>query len=135
MEEVSAEPHPRALTRLFRLDFAIAGGRAGVQGGQEPPCRVCDFTDRAVEGGLIGLRRPAETGQLSHELQRRSADLVLCRGRLEIEQRLDVAAHFSSLPGAVRRPSKERSTEPKSYIDRANCHKVSGDVTLYAGSR
>ena len=91
--------------------------------------------DRAVEGGLVGLRRPAETGQLSHELQRRSADLVLCRGRLEIEQRLDVAAHFSSLPGAVRRPSKERSTEPKSYIDRANCHKVSGDVTLYAGSR
>src|SRR5207245_2157868 len=110
-------------------------GRAGVQRGQEPPRGVRHIIDRAVEGGLIGLRRPAEAGQLSHELQRRSADLVLGRGRLEIKQRLDVAAHFSSLPGAGRTSSEERSTEPKSYIGRPNCHRISGGVTLYAGSR
>src|SRR6266705_1730245 len=98
VQKTSSEAQPRALARLLRLDFAIAGGRAGVQRSQEPPRGVRHFIDRAVEGGLIGLRRPAETGQLSHELQRGSADLVLGRGRLEIEQRLDVAAHFNSLP-------------------------------------
>ena len=50
--------------------------------------------DRAVERGLVGLRRPAEPGELAHELQRRGADFVLARRRLEIKQRADIAAHW-----------------------------------------
>src|SRR6478752_833147 len=82
----SAEPDPRALARLLRLDLAIARGCAGMQRGEQPPRRDRHFLDGAVERGLVGLRGPAEAGQLAHELQRRGADLVLRRRRFEIEQ-------------------------------------------------
>ena len=49
--------------------------------------------DRAVERGLVGLRGVGEAGELAHELERRGADFVLGRRRLEIEQGTDVAAH------------------------------------------
>src|SRR5262249_10302241 len=57
------------------------------------PRRTGDFRHRTVECGLIGLRGLVEAGKLSHELQCGSVDLVLRRRRLEVEQRLDVAAH------------------------------------------
>src|SRR5271165_7067928 len=67
-----------------------------MQRGQEAPGCFRNLLDRAVECRFIGLRRLVETGELSHELQRGGVDLILGRRRLEIEQRLDVAAHYSS---------------------------------------
>ena len=54
-----------------------------------------DLLHGAIERGLVGLGRPVEAAKLAHELQRGGADLLLGRGRLEVEQRLDVAAHGS----------------------------------------
>jgi hypothetical protein len=57
------------------------------------PRRGRDLLDRTIEGRLVGLRRHVEAAQLAHELQRRVADLELGGRRLEVEKRLDVAAH------------------------------------------
>src|SRR5665213_1325067 len=96
----SAEPQLRALPRLLGLDLAVAGRGLGVQRRQQPARRGRHFRDSAVEGVRVGLRRLVEARKLAHELQRGGLDLVLGRRRLEIEQRLDVAAHLRSpLPG------------------------------------
>src|SRR5262249_32745024 len=87
------KPQARALLRLFGPDLTVARRRGRMQRGQQPPRRIGDFRNRAVECGLIGLRGLVEAGKLAHELQRRGMDLILRRRRLEIEQRLDVAAH------------------------------------------
>src|SRR5258708_36689159 len=89
----SAEPQARSLLRLLRLDLAVARRRLRMQRRQQPPRGVGNFDDRALERRLVGLRRLVEAGQLAHELQRRGLDFLLGRGRLEIEQGLDVAAH------------------------------------------
>src|SRR5262249_30251737 len=94
------KPHPRAFPGLFGLDLAVARRRVRLQRGQQPPRRVGDFRDRLIERRFIRLRRPVEAGELAHELQRGSMDLLPRRRRLEIEKRLDVAAHEPSpLPG------------------------------------
>src|SRR5215510_16276112 len=85
-----AEPQPRPLFCLLGLDGAIARRCMRVQRRQKPPCGLTDLLDRTVERRLIGLRRLVEAGEFSHELQRGGVDLVLGRGRLEIEQCLDV---------------------------------------------
>src|SRR6185437_3030589 len=64
---------------------------------QKPPRGIGDFGDGAGERRLIGLRRLVEAGQLAHELQRRGVNLLLACRWLEVEQRLDVAAHGSFL--------------------------------------
>jgi len=50
-----------------------------------------------VDGGFedrgVRLRRFREAGNLPHELKRRRAHLFVRGGRLEVEQRVDVAAH------------------------------------------
>src|SRR5215211_2489746 len=68
---------------------------------EEPAGGVRDLLDGAVEGGGVCPRRRVEARELAHELQRRGADLVLGRRRLEIEQRTDLAAHrvFLLAPG------------------------------------
>ena len=58
---------------------------------------VGDLLDRKLERRGVRLRRLVEAGELAHELQRGGVDLVLRRGWLEIEQRLDVAAHLIQL--------------------------------------
>src|SRR6476620_10703587 len=49
--------------------------------------------DRHVERGLVRLRGPRESSELTHELKRRSPDLIIGRGRVEIEKRFYVSAH------------------------------------------
>jgi hypothetical protein len=56
--------------------------------------RLRHFIDCLAECRFIGTRGLGETAQLAHELQRRGADFVLGRRRLEIEQRADIAAHL-----------------------------------------
>src|SRR6478736_7898618 len=120
-EPVSPEPQLRALPRLLGLDLAVARRGMGVQRGQETAGGGGHLRDRAVERLGIGLRRLVEAGQFSPELQRGGLDFVLGRGRLEIEQRLDVAAHlFSPRPPGprvpLRGPTQGRSIKGKTYI-------------------
>src|SRR3954454_24815315 len=65
--------------RLKRVEQAVGGSR--------------NLLDRTIEGGLVALRGMGKAAELTHELQRRGAHLVLRRRRLEVEQRPDVAAH------------------------------------------
>ena len=46
-----------------------------------------------VEGFLVGFGRFRETGKLAHELNGGRSDLLVGRGRIEVEQRTNVPAH------------------------------------------
>ena len=59
--------------------------------------RFGDLVDRALERLRIGLRGLGEAAHLAHELERGGPDLLFRRGRFEIEQRADVAAHADLL--------------------------------------
>jgi hypothetical protein len=52
-----------------------------------------DLVDGGIEGFAVGLRRRVEARQLADELERGVADLLIRRGRVEVEQCPDVAAH------------------------------------------
>src|SRR5580765_8149848 len=60
-----------------------------------------DLFDGAVEGGFVGFRGRREAAELAHELDRGGADFLFGRGRLEIEQGADVAAHWRRSLGGV----------------------------------
>src|SRR5450631_207525 len=95
----SSKSQPRPLPGPLGFSFAVARRRVGVQRCQQPPRRRGDFRDGAVEGFGVGLRRLVEARKFAHELQRGGLDFILGRRRLEIEQRLDVAAHgWAPLP-------------------------------------
>ncbi len=66
------------------------------------------LVDGAVERRLVGLRRRGEAAQLADELDRRGADLLVGRRRVEVEEGADVSAHGSSLLTA-RRSGHDRS--------------------------
>ena len=91
-----AEAFGGARLRLGRFFLAVA--RRAVVVSESTSRRATSKTslDGAVEGGLVGLRRRREARQLAHELQRRRADLVVGRGRCEVEQCLDAPAHAFS---------------------------------------
>ena len=78
-----------------------------------PARAIGNFRDRAIECLGIGLRRRVEPGKLAHELQRGGVDFgPRCR-RLEIEQRLDVAAHEPSpLPAPALSKDERRLQNP-----------------------
>src|SRR4051812_6368743 len=106
----SDEPFARALPRLLGLHLTIARRRMRVQRGQQFSRYLGDFVDRALEGCGVLAGGLVESRQLAHELQRRGADLILRRRRLEIEQRLNVTAHRFNPSGSSRpnivRPEK-----------------------------
>src|SRR5690606_27032798 len=52
-----------------------------------------DLVDGGVEGGLVDLRRLREAADLADVLECGGADLVVGRGRIEVEEGADVAAH------------------------------------------
>jgi hypothetical protein len=68
-----------------------------MQGEDEPPSRFRHLVDRAVERLGVGVRGLCEAAHLANELKSRGADFLFARGRLEIEQRADVAAHVNLL--------------------------------------
>ena len=55
------------------------------------------FFDSAQKGLFIGLRRFAETADLSHELQGSGPYLFVRDGRIEVEEGFNVSAHDSIL--------------------------------------
>ena len=86
----------RSRDRAFAFSASTSrsrGGRVGLERRSSRRGGRGDLVDGALECRLVRLRRLVEAAQLAHELQRGGADLVLGRGRLEIEQRADVAAH------------------------------------------
>src|SRR4051812_9913651 len=72
-------------TGLFRLDRAVACGGDSLQRPQQAARGLRNVRDGAVECRNVCLRRLVEAGELAHELERRGADFVLVRGRLEVE--------------------------------------------------
>src|SRR5258708_28116964 len=133
-EPVSPEPQLRSLPSLLGFDLAVARRRMRMQRGQQAVGGGSYLSHRAVERLGIGLRRLVETGQFSHELHRGGVDFVLGRGRLEIEQRLDVAAHlFSPRPPVPRVPlrgqTQGRSIEGKTYIADLFWHRMGAPFT------
>src|SRR5260221_7761079 len=133
-ESVSPEPQLRSLPSLLGFDLAVARRRMGMQRGQKAPGGSGYLSHRAVKCLGVGLRRLVEAGQFSHELQRGGLDFVLGRGPLEIEQRLDVAAHlFSPRPTGPRVPlrgqTQGRSTEGKTYIADLFSHRMGAPFT------
>src|SRR4051812_10062744 len=88
----SGEPLARALACLAGFLLAVARRCVDLQRSDQPARRFRHLVDGAVECRLVGARRPRGATELAHELQRRRADLVLGGRRLEVRQRLDVAA-------------------------------------------
>ena len=82
-----------ARLRLLGFDVAVARRAGRLQRCQQAAGRRRDLVDRAVERRLVDLGGTRVAAQLAHELQRGGADLVVGRGRREIEQRTDVPAH------------------------------------------
>src|SRR5215210_9019418 len=77
----------------LRLDLAVLRRRIRHEIGEEVHRGVRDLVDRSVKGFLVRVRRLREAADLADVLQRRRPDLVVGRGRLEVEERLDVSAH------------------------------------------
>ena len=89
----SGEALSRPRLRLPGLLLTVARRGVGHQR-REQACRSRrDLVDGAIEGSLVGPRRTGRAAQLAHELERRRADLVPGRRRLEVRERPDVAAH------------------------------------------
>src|SRR5436190_14145122 len=93
----AAEPRDRSGARLLGLDRAVARRRRRDQRVDQLSRCFGHCIDGAVEGLLVGLRRAVEATELAHELQRRSANLLVRRRRLEVVEVTDVAAHGTPL--------------------------------------
>src|SRR5512140_1717997 len=65
----------RPRLRGFHLAVARCGGRAHRT--DEPPRRLGDLRDAALEGFLVRPRGPREAAELPDELERGGADLVI----------------------------------------------------------
>jgi uncharacterized protein DUF1931 len=93
VQRTSGEALERPLARLAHLFFAIARRRIRLQR-MDQPMRGCGhLVDGAAERSFVDARRPCRAAQLSDELERRRANLVVGRRRLKVGERLDVATH------------------------------------------
>jgi hypothetical protein len=64
------------------------------------------FLHGAMERLFVGPRRVMGSAQLSDELKRRRANLIVSRGRVEIGERPDIPTHLKLLnPSADQRAS------------------------------
>src|SRR5438067_13738619 len=91
------EPLDGAGTRPFRLELAVLRRRGGHELAEQPPRRCRDLVDRAGERLLVRLRGLREAADLADVLERGRVDLLLRRGRLEVEEHMDVPAHVAIL--------------------------------------
>jgi hypothetical protein len=78
---------------FHRFDYAIARRRGSHKRIEQVLRGVSDIIDRPVESCLVCLGRFRETAQLPDELKRRSANLVVRRGRTEVMKCFDGSAH------------------------------------------
>jgi hypothetical protein len=78
---------------FHRFRYAIARRRVGHKRIEQMLCDVSDIIDGTIERCLVCLGRFRETAQLSDELKRRSANLVVRRGWTEVMKCFDGSAH------------------------------------------
>src|SRR5690349_10886948 len=78
------EALPRPLASPFRLDLAVPGRRGRDQRVKQPHRRGGDLLDGSLERGLVGLGWLGGSADLAHVLERRGANLLVGRGRLEV---------------------------------------------------
>src|SRR5579859_53910 len=85
-----------ALTRLASLLFAVPGWGLHGERIDQTAGNHCHVIDRSIERGFVGVRWLRRATEFPDELQRRRANLVVGRGRLEVGQGLDVSTHDDS---------------------------------------
>src|SRR5262245_54850825 len=90
---VGAVPHRRTRPGLRRNLLAVLRRRRRGHRADEAAGDVGHFVNGAIERLFVRLRRCGESAQLADELQRRCADLLVGRGRIEVEQCFDVSTH------------------------------------------
>lgn len=73
--------------------FSILGRRVSDQRVDELPCDRRQLFDRRVEGGLVCGRGLSGAADFAYVLQRGVVNLVVGGGRIEVEERSDIAAH------------------------------------------
>ena len=83
------------LARLLARELAVLGRCRRRQVLEQVGRRVRDRLDGLVEGLLVGLAGLGAPADLPDVLQRGGTDLVAGRGRLEVVELADVAAHIS----------------------------------------
>jgi len=71
----------RSCFRFGGFDFAISRRRVRYQRFQQMMRGVRDFIDGAIESLFVCFRRFSKSGQLPNKLQRRRANLIICRRR------------------------------------------------------
>ena len=79
--------------RFLSFFLAILRGGVGFERPEKPGGNAGDFIHRGEKGVLVGLRGLGETADLSYELERGGPNLVVGDGRIEVEERFDIAAH------------------------------------------
>jgi hypothetical protein len=79
--------------RLCRLFFSILRRCVGFERTEKTSRDPCNGIDCGQERGFVSLRRPIKTADLSHELERSSANLIGIDRRLEVEEGFDIPAH------------------------------------------
>src|SRR5437016_2104135 len=87
------EPLERPLARLAGFFLAVFRWRMDLERYDEARGRRRHLVDRAVERVFVVAGWLGGAAQLADELQRRSADFVSGRGRLEVGECFDVPAH------------------------------------------
>jgi len=95
--ESIAEPCCGANFRFRGFFFPISRRRVRFERMQEAARNGLYFVDCGQECGFVCLRWLVEAANFSHELQRRSSDLVRCDGRIKVEKRFDIPAHSCDL--------------------------------------
>src|ERR1700730_19199854 len=88
----STESFDRASSGARRLRFPVAWACRCHQRGHETCGRRGNVLDGAIKRSLVDLGGRIESAQFPYELQRGVADLFFGRGRLKIEERLDIPA-------------------------------------------
>jgi hypothetical protein len=91
----TAEPYqsPGSCPSCFLL--AVAGFGRSHQGIDENSRAGGNFLYGAIERRAVGLGRAVEPAELPYKLEGRRSNLLIRRGWLKIEKRLDVSAHDS----------------------------------------
>jgi hypothetical protein len=82
---------------FHRFGCAIAWPRVGYERIEQMLRGVCDIIDGTIESYFVRLRRFRETAQLADELKRRSANLVVRRGWIEVMKCFDGSAHVTTI--------------------------------------
>ena len=117
--------------RLRGLELAVLRRRRRHELVEQLSGHVGDLVDRAVEGGLVGLRGASvEPLTLRHVLKRGGLDLVAGRWRVVVVERSDVAAHAFSLSAGRRAADSPRSRREPAAEPRDHRHVVGEPAAL-----